>query len=82
MHSKSCFWENLETRVTDHYAFLKAWLRANWKGMPDEQAEIMLQAANAIESLELDVICLRLELRRCAGTRLEPNQAQCANPTD
>jgi hypothetical protein len=62
--------------------FLKAWLRANWKGMPDEQVEIMLQAANAIESLELDVICLRLELRRCNGMPSEPNQAQCANPID
>jgi hypothetical protein len=68
--------------MTDHYAFLKAWLRANWRLIPPEQAEIMLQSANAIESLELDVICLRLELRRCAGTRLEPNQAQCASPTD
>lgn len=68
--------------MTDHYAFLKAWLRANWRLIPPEQAEIMLQSANAIESLELDNFNLRRELRRCGGMPSEPNQAQCASPTD
>lgn len=63
--------------MTDHYTFLKAWLRAKWKNLPEEQVAVMLQAANAIESLELDNFNLRKELRRCGGMLSEPSQAQC-----
>ena len=49
----------------EHYAFLKAWLRARWKLIPLEQVEVMLQAANAIESLELENQNLRRELNQC-----------------
>ena len=67
--------------MIDHYAFLKAWLRAKWKSLPDDQVEVMLLAATAIESLELDNFNLRKEVRRCGGTLSEPNQAQCASKT-
>jgi len=39
----------------DHYTTLKHWLRARWRNIPDEQVAMMLQAANAIESLELEL---------------------------
>ena len=63
--------------MTDHYTFLKAWLRAKWKNLPEEQVQVMLQAANAIESLELDNFNLRREVRRCGGTLSGQSQAQC-----
>jgi len=39
----------------DHYTTLKHWLKAKWRNIPDEQVAMMLQAANAIESLELEI---------------------------
>lgn len=65
--------------MTDHYTFLKAWLRAKWKNLPEEQVAVMLQAANAIESLELDNFNLRRELRRCGGMRSEPSLEPCGS---
>jgi hypothetical protein len=41
--------------MMEHYAFLKAWLRARWRNLPDEQVQMMLFAANCIESLELEL---------------------------
>ena len=39
----------------DHYTTLKHWLRARWRNLPDEQVQMMLFAANCIESLELEL---------------------------
>jgi hypothetical protein len=62
----------------EHYAFLKAWLNARWKLIPTEQVEVMLQAANAIESLELEIRNLRRELNRCPSHAAE--QVENARP--
>ena len=55
----------------EHYAFLKAWLNARWKMIPLEQIDVMLQAANAIESLELENRNLRRELNGCPSHAAE-----------
>jgi hypothetical protein len=39
----------------EHYTTLKHWLKAKWRNMPDDQITMMLFAANAIESLELEI---------------------------
>jgi uncharacterized protein YpuA (DUF1002 family) len=64
--------------MTDHYTFLKTWLRAKWKNLPDEQVQMMLQSANAIESLELDNFNLRKELRHAKAARTQATEASHA----
>jgi hypothetical protein len=45
----------------DHYTTLKHWLKAKWRNIPDDQVQMMLFAANAIESLELEIHNLKRE---------------------
>lgn len=52
--------------MTEHYsAIYRHWLKANWRNIPEEQAQIMHAAGCALESLELDNKELRKELARC-----------------
>ena len=50
----------------EHYsAIYRHWLKANWRNIPPEQAQIMHAAGCALETLELDVIELKRELTQC-----------------
>lgn len=57
----------------EHYTTLKHWLRAKWRNMPDEQTQMMLFAANALESAELEIQNLRRELNQCRSLAASQN---------